>query len=349
MKAAVVAAPGQVEVREIPAPVPGEYQALVRTLAGGLCGTDRHIVRGSFYRKTFPGILGHESAGRVVSTGARVQNLKERDLVLRVSAVYPGSVLGEYSSLLGGLAEWTLATDWQAMVEDGLLPASQVPLYYRLQQVLPAGFDPVDAGAFVVLKETLSWSQRLGIGPNSSVLVLGLGPVGLSFVRIAKLLGATNVIAAGRRDDQLQLALRLGGDQIVHTEREVWTDRVKELTGGAGVQFIIDAAGNREMLEKAPACVANFGRIGVYAVSERQEATVSWYWGGPAPRNWSLHFHDPDEAGAHAQALEMVRLGIYDLKATLTHILPLERVAEGIALMENKGAMKVAITVQEDR
>ena len=85
MRAAVVVEPGRVELVDVPDPVPDPYQVRVQTLAGGLCGTDRHIVAGTFYRRDYPAILGHESIGRVVELGERVRNLTLGDMVLRTA------------------------------------------------------------------------------------------------------------------------------------------------------------------------------------------------------------------------------------------------------------------------
>ena len=74
MKAAVVTRPGRLELLDVPDPRPDDYQVRVRTLAVGLCGTDRHIVDGTFYRKDYPAILGHESLGQVVEVGRAVRS-----------------------------------------------------------------------------------------------------------------------------------------------------------------------------------------------------------------------------------------------------------------------------------
>ena len=308
MKAVVVSQPSRVDLRDVPMPDPGPHQVRVRTLAGGLCGTDRHIVEGTFYRSDYPAILGHESIGEVVEAGDRVRHLKPGDLVLRTAAARPGERIGDVASMLGGFAEWGLATDVRAQEEDG---AGPIAPYDRLQKVVPADFDPVDAGAFIVFKETLSALRQLGDVRGRRVLVVGTGPAGLAFVQAARL------------------------------------DGVRELTDGQGLDVVIEAAGTVNVLEALPGCLARNGVVGVYGVSAAQSATFNWGWGLAVPRSWSLRFVEPDEAGIHDEALDLVSTGRQQLKSTLTHVLPFAEFAHAYDIMVDDDAGKVAIDFRD--
>jgi threonine dehydrogenase-like Zn-dependent dehydrogenase len=345
MRAAVVREPGRLEVMEVPEPDPGPYEVKVQTLAGGLCGTDRHIVGGSFYRRDYPAILGHESLGRVVEAGDRVRSLAPGDMVLRTAAARPGERLGAFASMLGGFAEYALATDVAALAEDGL--EAEIKPYDRLQRVVAPEFDPLDAGAFIVFKETLSWLRRLADPAGRSVLVIGTGPAGLAFVQIAKLQGARNVIVLGRRPSRLEHALRLGADEAFAARPADLAARVRELTGGDGVDIASEAAGSVDALEAVPDCLARGGIVGVYGISAGQSATFRWGWERTVPRTWSLRFEEPDEGGIHDEAWELVRDGRYQLKSTLTHVLPFVQIDEAFALMSAEGTCKVAIDFRD--
>lgn len=341
MQAAVVAEPGRLEVVSVPEPTCGPYQALVQTLAGGLCGTDRHIVEGTFYRRAYPAILGHESIGRVVQVGGAVRHFAIGDMVLRTTAVRPGEQLGEFGSMLGAFAELAVATDVAALEEDGR--PGEVVAYDRMQRTVVPEFDPVDAGGFIVLKETLSWLRRLTDVSARRVLVIGTGAAALSFVRLAKLDGASQVLVLGRRRERIKQALSAGADDAFMASHDALADTVREATEGHGVDVVIDAAGAIAMLEAAPDCLARGGMIGVYGLSVGQVGTFRWGWDRPTPRAWSLRFEEPDEAGVHDEAWELVSSGRYDLKATLTAVLPFEAAAEAIAEMTQPTACKVAI------
>jgi threonine dehydrogenase-like Zn-dependent dehydrogenase len=341
MKAAVVVEPGRLEVLEVPEPTPGPYEAKVQTLAGGLCGTDRHILGGTFYRREYPAILGHESLGRVVEVGDRVRNLVPGDMVLRTAAARPGERLGEFASMLGGFAEWALATDTAALTEDGA--GAEIKPYDRLQKVVAPEFDPLDAGAFIVFKETLSWLRKLADTRGRRVLVIGTGPAGLAFVQIAKLEGAAQVLVLGRREARLAHARELGADEAFGAPAGELAQRVRELTGGDGVDVVVEAAGSVDALEAVPDCLARGGVVGVYGVSAGQSATFRWGWERSVPRTWSLRFEEPDEAGIHDEAWELVTLGRYRLKSTLTDVLPFAQIGEAVEAMGREQTCKVAI------
>jgi len=336
-----VVEPGRLEVLDVPEPEPGPYQALVETLSAGLCGTDRHIVAGTFYRREYPAILGHESLGRVVEVGEKVRNLAPGDMVLRTAAARPGERLGEYASALGGFAEWALATDTAALAADGR--NDEIRPYDRLQKSVPATFDPIDAGAFIVLKETLSWLRKLADPKGRRVLVIGTGAAALSFVQLAKVGHAAQVLVLGRRPARLERAARLGADEVFVSTPQHLPDRVRALTDGEGVDLVIEAAGTVEVLEAVPDCLARGGIIGVYGVSETQSATFRWSWGRSVPRTWSLRFEEPDEVGIHDEAWRLVEHGRYQLKSTLTDVLPFLQIGEAVARMDSEHTCKVAI------
>ena len=341
MKAAVVVEPGRLELLDVPEPEPDDYQATVETLAGGLCGTDRHIVEGTFYRRDYPAVLGHESIGRVIEVGRRVRHLTPGDMVLRTSAARPGERLGSFASALGGFAPVALATDVQALAEDGR--EADIKPYDRLQKVVPADFDPLDVGAFIGFKETLSWLRKLPELRGKRVLVIGTGSAGLLFVQLARMDGARQLLVLGRRTARLEQARRFGADEAFAVSTAELVARLRDLTDGDGVDIVIEAAGTVDVLEAVPDALARGGIVAVYGISAGQSATFRWGWDRSVPRTWSLRFEEPDEAGIHDEALRIVKDGGYSLKSTLTHVLPFTQIDEALVAMRAEGACKVAI------
>lgn len=124
MRAVVVEEQGQVRVvDDVPMPVPGEYDALVKIVACGFCnGTDMRIIHGQMTRQQglqpYPTVLGHEAVGIIERVGKKVRNLRVGEKHIRVQG---GSTQGSrYSSTHGQMAEYGLITDWAAMKADGL-------------------------------------------------------------------------------------------------------------------------------------------------------------------------------------------------------------------------------------
>lgn len=346
MKAAVVTDNRHIQVQDIPAPRVGPYDALVQIITCGVCtGTDLHILHGNFpWLIPHPFVLGHESIGRVVSVGERVRHLKEGDLVLRPVSFRSGdhSSTG-LGAMWGGYAELGLVADARAILEDADDRSSaELPQFSMAQQVVPPDFDPVDAGMFITFKETLSWTHQLGSLVNKSVVVLGTGPVGLCFTRIAKYLGARPVIAVGRREARLSLAAEMGADDTINTSEEGLAAAIKDRTGGQGADFIIEAIGNTDVLRQAVPGLTNGGEIAVYGVPPSLETSVTWAETAP---NWMLRFIKPGEETVHELALDLVRLGFIDLKSFVSDVLPLSRIDEAFRRIEQKDALKIVIAM----
>lgn len=346
MRAAVVRGRGQLRVETIPEPSIGDYEALVQIVACGVCtGTDQHVLHGDFpWLAPYPFILGHESVGRVLTVGSRVRYLKPGDLVLRPVAVRPRDTLGEYGSVFGGYAERGIVADARAIVEDTpRLETPRLPAFADAQQVVPPDFDPIDAGMFITFKETLSWMYSLGPVAERSVLVYGTGPVGLCFVRIAKFLGADPVIVVGRRDERIELAKHLGADAGIDTRREDVATANRALTNGHGVDYVIEAIGDAAFLAQAPRLLSDQGQVAVYGVPAVLETGLQW--GGGVPSTWQLRFIRPRESAVHGIALDLVRHGFIDLRAFVSHVLPLSEIGEAFRLLAEKKALKPVIQI----
>jgi threonine dehydrogenase-like Zn-dependent dehydrogenase len=345
MRAAVVPEPGTIQLVEIPEPSYGEYEALVEIIACSICsGTDSHIVYDQFPMRAYPCVLGHESIGRVIEVGSAVRNYQPGDLVLRPVAVRPGETLGGYNSMFGGFAQYGLVADAAAIVADtprGQMP--KLPPFATAQQVVPTGFGPDLAGAFITFKETLSFLYRLGVQAGKSVLILGSGTVGLSFALGARLIGAHPVIISGRRSEPLQAALDWGADYGVNVTQEDLVQAVRNHTGGKGADFAVEAVGDWDVLQSGMRALADNGQIGIYGVAPERLATLDW--SGTA-RNWSLRFVQPKEEEVHQQVLDQMRFGLIDLQRFVTHTLPFDAIEEGFKLVTSKQATKVSLRIQ---
>jgi threonine dehydrogenase-like Zn-dependent dehydrogenase len=345
MRAAVVPEPGRIELVSVPEPAYSEYEALVEVLTCSICsGTDTHIVYDQFPWRAYPCILGHESIGRVVACGAAVRNFKIGDLVLRPACIRPGETLAGYNSMFGGFAEWGVVADGAAIVADtprGQTP--KLPTFALAQQVAPPDFDPDLAGAFITFKETLSFLQRLGVQPGRSLLILGSGTVGLSFVLAAKLIGAFPVIVTGRRPEPLVAAQQFGADAVIDVSREKLTEAVRAVTQGAGADFAVEAVGDWPVLQEGMRALANDGQIGIYGVAPARTATMDW---SQTPGNWSLRFIQPKEEQVHDQVLSQLRLGLVDLRRLVSHRVPFDQLTGGIELVRQKQATKVVVRIK---
>lgn len=115
MKAVIAQGGGRFAFADVPMPQPTDYQCLCKIQACATCsGTDQKIVAEALpWKQSYPGILGHESVGRVIEVGAKVRHIKTGDMFLRPAAVYNGEKLGGFHSLWGGFAEYAVGHEFK--------------------------------------------------------------------------------------------------------------------------------------------------------------------------------------------------------------------------------------------
>ena len=345
MKAAVILKPGTLSVKEVPEPKINDYQALVEILACSICNsTDEKIIRGKFISPlNYPGILGHESVGRVIEVGSKVRNYKISDLVLRPAAVYLNDKLGEYHSLFGGFSEFGLVTDYKAEIEDRNITEENFTFMHLCQQSIPLDFDPIDSTMIVMFREILDWLNKFGINNKTKLVILGSGPVGMSMVSFSKLLGAYPVIMVGRRDERLKIAIDLGADFTINNTKESVQNKVSEYTGGSGATHIIEAIGDYNLINEAFGYLKKNGKIGIYGLNSPQ-INLKWE---KAPPSWSLNYIEYDVRDSHQQVVDSIKLGYINPKKFYSHIIDLENINFGLDLIRQKKTLKIVIKIKK--
>jgi len=342
MQAAITDGNGNVWCQDVPMPQPNDYQCLCKMLAAATCtGTDqKHIKNELPWKQQYPGILGHESVGRVTEIGRKVRNIKPGDVFLRPTAVYNGQKLGGFTSLWGGFAEYGLVTDTRAWLADD--PTWQPHSYMKFQQKLPSDIPmtAADATMLITLKETASFAASVGVRLGKSVALLGAGSVGLCMCRFAKVFGAEPLIVVARRDVQLGYARKIGADFTVNATTTDMVPEVKRLTGGKGVNIVLDTTGDIQFLKTSVPMLAPGGKIAPYATYEFGAAI-----GEHIPAKY-LAAGATGEVEAHAYMLAAVRLGLVTLADYYSHRLPLREVQKGFALLHDKTAFKVVFDME---
>ena len=339
MKALVVPQPGTIQIENVPEPQINEYQALVRIKAASICNsTDTQILTGRFPMdwldgQQYPGILGHEGVGEVVKLGARVTAFREGDHVFRPRAETPG--LGCF---FGSFAEYGVVTDYQALLRDH--PETPVHFNWPMQQVLPPEVDPYQAPILINLKECYSALRNIGVRWESSVLVMGAGGVGLGFTHMAKLHGVRTVITVGRREERLALARRFGADHTIDTTHQDLREQVLALTGGRGVDFIIEATGDASLYIPLCRLLATDGKLGVYGINNLAEFPLSMRH---MPSSFWFGNLAPDEPAAHKSMMDFVRLGIVKPAEWATHTVSLEEAPEAFQHVKDADVVKIVI------
>jgi D-arabinose 1-dehydrogenase-like Zn-dependent alcohol dehydrogenase len=340
MKAAVVEKPGVLTVREVPKPRPGPYDALCELLYGATCtGTDLHLIDAVFpWPPAYPAILGHESVGRVVETGTKVENFKPGDLISRVGA--PRLPEAGLDVCWGGFAGFGIARDHWAMQKAGLPAQEWAP--YRVNQVIPPGIDPRAATMIITWRETFSYINRMGVGKGSSLLVAGSGGNGLAFIAHAANLGAEPLVMLGSASRK-EAAYRAGASHFVDFRQPGWLEQLCEICP-AGFDAVIDALGRKEIVQQSLGQVRRGGTFGIYGVDDFGQAMIDPFK-ARGPFRWNPNEYD--EAEAHGAIVDFILSGRLDASIwmDLDHPYPLERIGEAYAALRRKEHIKALIKI----
>ena len=334
MKAFVVHEDGRRGLEDLPIPAFGPYEARVKLLSCGVCnGTDMKIIHKKFKGvEDYPVVLGHEGVGEVVEIGEKVKYLKPGD---RVLLPFIGQLPEGYASAWGTYAEYNVVTDCQAMLDDGLTPED----FAYAQRLIPRDFDPVDAAMIITLREVYSTMGIFGFSAGKSLAILGLGPVGLSFVRFAKLIGMGPIIAMDIDDEKLELARQLGADHLLNTRGLSIPDEVKKIIPD-GVDFALDAVGVTGFIGDGMAIIKPGAKVCVYGISAQMNAPLDW---SRNPYNWTLQFNQfPDkklEGAVHDQIIQWIQEGKLDMGFFVSHRIPFARMNEAFDMIERKEKM----------
>ena len=334
MKSYVVYPGGKCQIEEMPMPVYDDYSALVRMESCGVCnGTDMKIIHGTFKGvEDYPVVLGHEGVGRIVELGRKVRHYKVGDLVLMP---YWSDVPEGYSSAWGTYSEYNIVTDAQAMQEDGLVADE----FAWGQNILPGDFDPISSAMIITFREVLSTMKTFGFEANKSIAVLGLGPVGLSFVQFARLMGMGPIIAMDLSDEKLELARLRGADAVVNSSREDIETAVRAVCP-QGVDFALDAVGVPDFINTGLSIIKPGAKICVYGISERTNVSLDW---SRCPYNWTLQFNQfPSkvaESQAQGQIVNWIRLGVLNPADYVSHVFDFTDIDQAFAKIERREPM----------
>ncbi len=333
MKAFIVNKDGSTEIREIPTPGFSKQQALVKTIACGICGTDIKLLHHQFKgvpKSTYPLILGHEGVGEVIEIGADVKSFKLGDKVLLPFVDPDPELFGELGSGWGALSEYAVVSDLMAY------PDGKAPDVAYAQTVLPDDFNHVDAVMIVTFREVLSSIRYFGIKPGDSVAVYGCGPVGLSFIRIMNLLGVKNVIAIDRHDEKLTIAKKLGAEAVINKNVSAVSNARKDEVQHVvhelypkGVNYVIDAIGSPSVVNEAMGILADRGSVLCYGVPEKEKITIDY---SKANYNWNIIFQQmpvkAEEGAAHDQVMKWIKSGKLVFKDFISDYFPFENSTE---------------------
>ncbi|HZQ07808.1 MAG TPA: zinc-binding dehydrogenase [Anaerolineae bacterium] len=296
MKLWRIYAPGDLRFEIADIPTPGPDQALLKVELATTCGTDLKIYKRGHARMTFPDLFGHEVVGTVVAKGDQVTNVKLGDRVA--------------TAALGAFAEYVV------------VPA---PMSTREMPVLPDGIPPEAAAMTEPFACAYHGTLESNIKIGDQVVVLGCGPIGLMFVRLALMSGAS-VIAADFIPSRLEIARQVGAEHTVNfAQVDDPVQAVRSLTeNGAGVDIAIEAVGLPKAWEQALYMIRRGGLVTFFGGCEKG-ATVTldteFIHYEEARMQGVFNYHHPEH---FHKAFKLIQRGALDPKIFVTDHAPLQ-------------------------
>jgi len=348
MKAAVLHAPGDLRIEEVSIPSIAENYVLLKVKAAGICGSDidRVMKTGTYH---FPTIPGHEFSGEIVKTGSSVLNWKPGDRAV-AAPIMPCYTCrscqeGNYGqcdsyNYLGSRTDGGFA-EYVAVPESNLIHLPDTISYMEGAAIEPAAV-------------TLHGIMRLSFRPGDTAVILGCGAIGIFAIQMAKIMGATRVIAVDIDDKKLDFARAAGADLRINGMTASVVAEIKTLTNNRGADIVIETAGTSITQVQSIEVCRKHGQVlylgtahkdvvippHVFEHIVRGEIIITGSWNSfsaPFPgREWT----------AVISFLEEKRL---DIKSFITHQYPLEDAPKVIRQMSERCFLfnKIVLTFED--
>jgi len=260
MKALLLSEYKKLEIADLPMPSPGPGDLLVCVAACGICGSDVHGYDGSSGRRIPPIVMGHEAAGTVAGVGTGVESFREGDRVTFDSTIYCGECAfcrrGEMNLCDNRQVLGVSCGDYRragAFAEYVVLPA-------RIAYKLPDNLSFAEAALLEAVSVALHAISLVPIAPQSSALVVGAGTIGLLVQQGLRVAGCSRVFVTDLDPTRLSLSEKLGATAVLTSGPEL-VKNVLQLTGGVGVDIVVEAVGNTPAIRTSIDCVRKGGSI----------------------------------------------------------------------------------------
>jgi alcohol dehydrogenase len=349
MKAAVFHGVDDLRLDEVPKPRPEAGEAVVRITTTTICGTDVHIVKGEYPIR--PGlVLGHEPVGLIDELGEGLDDEFEVGQRVIVGAITPCGqcfycLNAAHAQCGGALGGWRFGNTINgAWAEYLLVPHARANL-----AVVPDGLTDEQVLMLPDIASTgISGAESGNIRVGDSVAVFAQGPIGLCATLGAHLRGASLIVAIDPIAERRAMGLRFGASLTMDPRTDDVVARLKDLTGGRGVDVAIEALGRQETFESALRSIRPGGvlsSLGVY--SGKLVAPYDAIYAGLADQRIVTTLC-PGGRDRMRRLMAMVAEHRMDLTPLITHRFALDDIGVAYDLFSRQGdgVMKVALRTE---
>ena len=330
---------GDIRIEEAARPEVGPADILVRVRACGICSGD---IMPWYIKRKAGAVLGHEPVGIVEEAGAAVHAFKPGD---RVFAHHHAPC---FSCAACRRGEYVQCATWRAtkidpggMSEYFLVSATN----QRDTLMLPDAVSDADGVLVEPAACVVKSLKRSALKPGESILIIGLGIMGMMHVKMARHLGAGTIIGADLFAQRANRALELGADRAIVVSGDNLVEQVREVTNGAMADVVIVGPGTSKAMA-----------TGIAAAGKG--ATVVQFTATPPDDELIVHPHDlyfnetklvpsyscgPDDTRI---ALDLVERGVISARELVTHHFPLAKISDAYATAQKPEALKVIVTFE---
>lgn len=334
MRAVRLESIGSMIMRTVEKPVARPGELIVRVLAAGICGSDRHMYKGE-YPTAIPVTLGHEFCGIVEEVGDGIPSFAGGELVTVDSNI----ACGTCAACRRGRPNLCARLTAIGVTRDGGF-ADYVAVPCGQAFTLPSDLDPVHGAFCEPLACCIHAFDKADIRPGDSVAILGGGVIGLLMVQLARLAGASQVILITRQLSRREAALRLGATHTFDPASSDTVASVRDVTQG-GADVVIECAGVADTLQTGLRMARRGGTFVLFGVTPAGiEVPVLPF---------DLLVNEVDVRPAylnpftHSRAAAMVASGALELDSLVTKAIGLEEVAGVVGSAPLPGEIKVIV------
>jgi L-iditol 2-dehydrogenase len=314
MKAAVWQGPRRVSIDDIAMPKISSDEVLVRVKACGICGSELHAYEGLSLRRTPPFVLGHEFTGIVEEVGKDVKTLRVDDRVIVNPMIHCGTCAG-------------------AFVQHISVP------YDRCFQ-LPENVSFEEATLTEPLSVSLHVANIVPIQLSDTIAIIGSGIIGSLVIQLLNLRGSSDVAAIDISDTRLAFAKKIGAKIVINSQQTDPVDEIMKWTANFGVDVVFETVGIQQTVAQAMKMLDNCGKMILVGLLQRSaEVDIMNLTAKQLRLLGSFGYLDHE----FKTAISLIADKRIDVKAMISHTLPLDRIAEGFEAMARSEAMKVIV------
>ena len=347
MKALLLSEYSKLEVADLPSPVAGPGDVLVRVAACGICGSDVHGYDGSSGRRIPPLVMGHEAAGVIAEVGEGVSRFAVGDRVTFDSTVYCGScdfcLAGEINLCDNRQVVGVSTPDFRragAFAEFVTVPE-------RIVYKLPDELSFAEAAMLEAVSVALHAVVVSEVKGGETTLVIGAGMIGLLILQAARAAGCGRILVADVDASRLKLAEEAGADATILASGEAMVQQVLQETTGRGVDLVLEAVGRDETVAAAVDAVRKGGTVTLVG-NITPQVTL------PLQKVVSRQIRlqgSCASSGEYPQAIELISNGKIRVTPLITAVAPLSDGAQWFERLHSRepNLMKIVLDPRLDR